>query len=330
MSRSNSFVGTAQYVCPELLTAKPASQPTAKDGTPPALPPPQAADMWAFGCVLYQFICGRTPFRAPNEYLIFQKITRLEYDFPEGFPEDAKDLVKKLLVLNPLERLGVKGGMSDIKSHPFFAGIDWSTIWTCQPPPMRTGMTPPQPLSRQAMLILEESSIDASSIDEDDEMGAEADAESYSISSRPRMSKSSRPSTGDKHRNSSSARQSMDSPRRHGLTLSTDMADKRGSSELPSPRYAFPSRTGTSTDRDSSPVSPANSKRSDLAFWQKASRSDRSVRSSGSSAGNPPSATSAGSMQRQQDAALTAHSSNGSSVTSNGHGRSRSSSSSRW
>ena len=33
-----------------------------------------------------------------NEYLCFQKITKLEYDIPEGFPDNATDLVTRLLV----------------------------------------------------------------------------------------------------------------------------------------------------------------------------------------------------------------------------------------
>lgn len=168
-SRSNSFVGTAQYVSPELLTAKPVIIKSSDgESTVNALPPPHAADFWAFGCVLYQFITGRTPFRAPNEYLIFQKITRLEYDFPPDFPADARDLVSKLLVLDPLQRLGSKRGVEEIKEHPFFSSIDWETIWTQDVPQMQTGITPAI-ISVPPMLALDESSIDAS--------GDEGDAE---------------------------------------------------------------------------------------------------------------------------------------------------------
>ena len=38
------------------------------------------------------------PLHHRNEYLCFQKITKLEYSIPEGFPDNAKDVVTKLLV----------------------------------------------------------------------------------------------------------------------------------------------------------------------------------------------------------------------------------------
>lgn len=81
--RRNSFVGTAQYVSPELLSDKAASF---------------ASDIWALGCIIYQMVSGLPPFRARSEYKIFQKIMALEYEFPEGFDADAQDLVQKLLV----------------------------------------------------------------------------------------------------------------------------------------------------------------------------------------------------------------------------------------
>jgi 3-phosphoinositide dependent protein kinase-1 len=81
--RSGSFVGTAEYVSPELLTNKAATR---------------SCDWWAFGCIVYQLLAGRPPFKAANEYLTFQKIIQLDYRFPSGFPDTARDLVEKLLV----------------------------------------------------------------------------------------------------------------------------------------------------------------------------------------------------------------------------------------
>lgn len=43
-------------------------------------------------------VSGRFAFQGLSEYLTWQKIKQLDYSFPEGFDEQAKDLVNKLLV----------------------------------------------------------------------------------------------------------------------------------------------------------------------------------------------------------------------------------------
>lgn len=60
-----------------------------------------------------------------HEYHIFQKIQKLEYSFPGGYPETARDLVSRLLRLEPTERLGAPtaGGYSALKAHAFFSGF---------------------------------------------------------------------------------------------------------------------------------------------------------------------------------------------------------------
>ena len=118
-SRANSFVGTAEYVSPELLTDKSACK---------------SSDLWAFGCILYQLLAGRPPFKASNEYQTFQKIVNLEYDFPHGFPEQARDLVQRLLVLDPAQRLSIR----QIKNHAFFEGQEWGrALWKQKAPRLR-------------------------------------------------------------------------------------------------------------------------------------------------------------------------------------------------
>ncbi|GAA5992991.1 hypothetical protein JCM10908_000786 [Rhodotorula pacifica] len=108
--RARSFVGTPEYVSPEILS----------EGRESSF----SSDFWALGCVLYQILAGRPPFQARTEYLMFQKIINLQYDFPPGFPHHARDLVEKLLVVDPLARLGGDpangNGIEALKSHPFF------------------------------------------------------------------------------------------------------------------------------------------------------------------------------------------------------------------
>ncbi|OCF43220.1 AGC/PDK1 protein kinase [Kwoniella heveanensis CBS 569] len=122
--KKRSFVGSADFVSPEVLRNEPASA---------------ASDIWAFGCILYQFLVGKPPFRGATDYLTFQKILKKDMEYPEGFDEDAKALVDLVLNLDPTLRPSVQ----DIKSHPFFALTDFLTIWTVPAPPISTGLTKP-------------------------------------------------------------------------------------------------------------------------------------------------------------------------------------------
>lgn len=122
IQRRNSFVGTAQYISPELLTDTSECS--------------RSSDLWAFGAIIYQMIAGLPPFRSSTEYLIFQKIKCLDYNFPDGFCSCAKDLVQKLLVVDPSERLGAQDGetYTSVRSHPFFEGIEFETLYKQTPP----------------------------------------------------------------------------------------------------------------------------------------------------------------------------------------------------
>lgn len=125
-AKANSFVGTAEYVSPELLTDKAACK---------------ASDLWAFGCMVFQLLSGRPPFKAGNEYQTFQKIVNLEYEFPKGFPPVAKDLVERLLVLDPAKRLSIE----HIKKHEFFEGIEWGRkLWRQKAPRLKPYVPPPE------------------------------------------------------------------------------------------------------------------------------------------------------------------------------------------
>jgi len=123
--RSASFVGTAEYVSPELLTAKAGGKPT---------------DLWAFGCIIFQLLTGRPPFKGATEYLTFEKILALDYTFPAGFPPIARDLVERLLVSDPAIRLGV----DHVKNHEFFDGITWGIgLWKQKAPRLKPYVPPP-------------------------------------------------------------------------------------------------------------------------------------------------------------------------------------------
>ncbi|EMD00554.1 hypothetical protein BAUCODRAFT_28904 [Baudoinia panamericana UAMH 10762] len=123
--RAVSFVGTAEYVSPELLRDKNACK---------------ASDLWAFGCIIYQLLAGRPPFKAANEYLTFQKILALDYTFPDAFPEVARDLIERLLVLEPANRLPIE----HIRNHRFFDGVQWGKgLWRQKAPRLKAYAAPP-------------------------------------------------------------------------------------------------------------------------------------------------------------------------------------------
>lgn len=140
--RTSSFVGTAQYVSPELLKDKQACV---------------SSDLWALGCIIYQMLVGQYPFQAPNEYLTFQQILNCRYEFPDDFDADARDLIENLLQLDPLQRLGSasRGGYEKLKQHAFFSGINWDTLHLADPP-------------RQMQAFMNDSSDDDDEVVDDD------------------------------------------------------------------------------------------------------------------------------------------------------------------
>jgi 3-phosphoinositide dependent protein kinase-1 len=111
--RRNSFVGTAQYVSPEMLKNREASN---------------KSDLWALGVIIYQMMTNIMPFDAPNEYLIYKKIQSLDYSYPENFDESARDLVSSLIKLDPNDRLGANddlqsNGYHSLRTHCFLSNV---------------------------------------------------------------------------------------------------------------------------------------------------------------------------------------------------------------
>jgi 3-phosphoinositide dependent protein kinase-1 len=116
----NSFVGTAEYVSPEVLNDERAGPP---------------ADIWALGCILFQMIVGKPPFRGESEYLTFRKITNRELHFPGEFDPAAQALVDRLLMLDPSQRPGSTAqGYEELKLDPFFGAVHWKTLLQTTPP----------------------------------------------------------------------------------------------------------------------------------------------------------------------------------------------------
>jgi len=125
--RTNSFVGTAEYVPPEILT----SSAVATDDEPLIT---TAADLWSLGCMVYQMLTGKYPFRGKSDMLTFEKIKARNLYIPPNLPPEATDFINKLLVLEPSQRLGANCDFASLKAHPFFAGITFDGLWKQTPP----------------------------------------------------------------------------------------------------------------------------------------------------------------------------------------------------
>nr|AML79168.1 putative LOV domain-containing protein [Dioon edule] len=118
---SNSFVGTEEYIAPEIITGAGHSS---------------AVDWWALGILIYEMFYGYTPFRGKTRQKTFTNILRMDFKFPRSIPVNlaAKQLIYGLLHKDPANRLGSCKGANEIKQHPFFNGVSWPLI-RCMAPP---------------------------------------------------------------------------------------------------------------------------------------------------------------------------------------------------
>ena len=98
----------------------------------------RAVDWWAFGILLYQMMTSQSPFRGQDQDDIYNAILTVEPPYPEHLPSDAVDLIRKLLVRDPEERLGYQKGAEEIMDHEFFNSIDWDALYEKEvTPPFR-------------------------------------------------------------------------------------------------------------------------------------------------------------------------------------------------
>ncbi|XP_074581627.1 serine/threonine-protein kinase D6PKL1-like [Curcuma longa] len=120
-ARSNSFVGTHEYLAPEIIRG---------DGHG------SSVDWWTFGILLYELLFARTPFKGLGNDETLTNVVTQSLSFPENpcVSFHAKDLIRALLAKEPENRLGSVTGAAEIKQHPFFAGINWALIRSVPPP----------------------------------------------------------------------------------------------------------------------------------------------------------------------------------------------------
>ncbi|XP_042313225.1 serine/threonine-protein kinase LATS2 isoform X2 [Sceloporus undulatus] len=119
---AHSLVGTPNYIAPEVLLRKGYTQ---------------LCDWWSVGVILFEMLVGQPPFLAPSPTETQLKVINWEntLHIPSQvkLSPEASDLITQLCCAAE-ERLG-RNGADDIKAHPFFDSIDFSTDIRRQPAP---------------------------------------------------------------------------------------------------------------------------------------------------------------------------------------------------
>ncbi|CAN6243980.1 unnamed protein product [Urochloa humidicola] len=121
-ARSMSFVGTHEYLAPEIIRGE-------GHGS--------AVDWWTMGVFLYELLHGATPFKGSGNRATLFNVVAQPLRFPDPPPAvsaAARDLIRGLLAKEPQARLGYRRGAAEVKQHPFFEGVNWALVRSAQPP----------------------------------------------------------------------------------------------------------------------------------------------------------------------------------------------------
>uniref|UniRef100_A0A1A9Z7G5 non-specific serine/threonine protein kinase n=1 Tax=Glossina pallidipes TaxID=7398 RepID=A0A1A9Z7G5_GLOPL len=115
---ARNICGTLAYMAPEMIKGEAYGF---------------AIDWWAVGVVTYELLTGNTPFgaveNANNQRDVRERIKKMDPVFPRTLGKTAKDFILGMLKKDPTKRLnGNKKCAEDIKSHPFFHGINWNDL----------------------------------------------------------------------------------------------------------------------------------------------------------------------------------------------------------
>ncbi|KAM0755703.1 Pkinase-domain-containing protein [Meredithblackwellia eburnea MCA 4105] len=99
--RTNSFVGTEEYIAPEVIKGCGHSS---------------AVDWWTCGVLIYEMLYGTTPFKGTNRHATFSNVLRNDVSFPDhpATTTMCKSVIKRLLSKDEHQRLGSQSGASEI------------------------------------------------------------------------------------------------------------------------------------------------------------------------------------------------------------------------
>jgi len=94
--------GSPNYAAPEVISGNLYAGPE--------------VDVWSCGVILYAILCGSLPFDDENIRNLFRKIKGGIYSIPSYVSPAARDLITKMLIVDPLKRITI----AEIRKHPWF------------------------------------------------------------------------------------------------------------------------------------------------------------------------------------------------------------------
>lgn len=94
--------GSPNYAAPEVISGRLYAGPE--------------VDVWSCGVILYALLCGSLPFDDENIPNLFKKIKGGIYTLPSHLSPGARDLIPRMLLVDPLKRLTIP----EIRQHPWF------------------------------------------------------------------------------------------------------------------------------------------------------------------------------------------------------------------